>query len=120
MSKILIIEDNQDIRENIEELLSLHDYDTSVANNGETGIEKALSEHPQLILCDVTMPKKNGFEVLEILRKNPDTSQTPFVFITSKAQEKDIVKGRLSGADAYITKPFQSEELLGVIEGFLH
>ncbi len=117
--RILFIEDNVDIRESVEEILSLHEFDVSVAENGEVGIDKAISEKPQLILCDITMPKKNGFQVLEAVRNNPQVSQTPFIFMTSCAQERDIVKGRLSGADAYITKPIQIGELLGVIQGYL-
>ena len=117
--KILIIEDNEDIRENISELLTLHKFDTSEAADGEIGIDRAITEKPHLVLCDIAMPKKDGYQVLEALRNNPSISETPFVFMTSSAQERDIVKGRLSGADGYIVKPFQIGEVLGVIEGLL-
>jgi CheY-like chemotaxis protein len=117
--RILIVEDNDDIRENIAELLSLHEFNVSEAENGQIGIDKAINEKPQLILCDIAMSKKNGFEVLEALRNNPDVSEIPFVFMTSSAQEKDIARGKLAGADAYIAKPFKLVELIILIKGFL-
>lgn len=114
--KILIIEDQEEVRENIEELLSLSNYLTVTAENGKEGIKKALAESPDLILCDIMMPEMDGYEVLYIISKNPKTSTIPFVFLTAKAEKSDFRKGMNMGADDYVTKPFDEMELLGAIE----
>lgn len=119
MSRILVIEDNHDIRENLEEILELANYDVITAANGMIGINRAKSEGPDLILCDIAMPEKNGYEVLETLKDHPVHSNTPFIFLTASAQEKDIAMGRASRADHYFTKPFNTDELLKTIEELL-
>lgn len=119
MYKILVIEDNEDIRENLEELLELADYEVITAENGAVGIEKALSESPDFIICDISMPLKNGYEVFEEITPFLKTHQVPFMFLTASAQERDIALGRTSGADAYLTKPFQTDYLLSTIEKLL-
>lgn len=116
MKKILVIEDNQNVRENLAELLELSDYEVVTAENGKIGVEKALLENPDLILCDVMMPELDGFGVLRILEKKVATSQTPFIFLTAKAENMDFRKGMNLGADDYITKPFDDVELLDSIE----
>jgi CRP-like cAMP-binding protein/CheY-like chemotaxis protein len=115
MKKILIIEDMPDVRENIAELLEMSGYATITAEDGAVGVDKALEEKPDLILCDVMMPRLDGFTVLNILSKRPETSDVPFVFLTAKAEIDDFRKGMNLGADDYITKPFSKEELLEVI-----
>ncbi|MEM9836045.1 MAG: response regulator [Bacteroidota bacterium] len=117
--KILIIEDNLEVRENLEEILTLSGYDISVAENGLAGVQKALDIHPDLILCDVMMPELDGYGVLNILSKNRQTASTPFIFITAKTEKEDIRRGMNLGADDYITKPFYKDELLMVIEARL-
>lgn len=116
MKKILVIEDNIDVRENIQEILELSGYEVLTAENGKEGKEKAMGERPDLILCDVMMPILDGFGVLRILSKNPETADIPFIFLTAKVERADMRKGMNLGADDYITKPFDDVELLDAIE----
>lgn len=116
MKKILIIEDNSEVRENLSEILALSGYQTLSAENGKIGIEKAMNERPDLILCDVMMPELDGFGVLHILNKQSSTSDIPFIFLTAKAEKEDFRKGMSLGADDYIVKPFDDTILLQTIE----
>lgn len=115
-NKILIIEDNLDVRENLAEILELSGYDTITACNGKEGVQAALTSPPDLILCDVMMPELDGYGVLRILSKNPVSSTIPFIFLTAKTEMSDMRKGMTLGADDYITKPFDDVELLDTIE----
>lgn len=115
-NKILIVEDNHDVRENLSEILSLSGYNTITAVNGKQGVERALAEIPDLILCDIMMPELDGYGVLRILSKNPLTEHIPFIFLSAKTGLLDIRKGMTLGADDYITKPFDDVELLDTIE----
>jgi len=119
MYKILTIEDNKDIRENLEEILELENYEVLTAENGAIGIEKAQSEIPDFIICDISMPIKDGYQVFEELESFLKEKQIPFIFLTASAQQRDIAKGRASGADAYLTKPFQTDNLLETIKRLL-
>ncbi len=103
--KILIIEDNEDIRENLAEILELAGYESFTAENGKIGVEIAEKLMPDLILCDVMMPVLDGFGVLSILNKKPQTADIPFIFLTAKAEKADFRYGMNLGADDYITKP---------------
>lgn len=116
MKKILVIEDNLEVRENLEEILELTGYSVEVAEDGKEGVEKAIANPPDLILCDVMMPKLDGFGVLNILSKNENTTGVPFVFLTAKTEKQDLRRGMNLGADDFITKPFYKDELLQVIE----
>ncbi len=116
MKKILIIEDNEDIRDNLAEILELAGYATQTAENGKIGVEKAEKMLPDLILCDVMMPVLDGYGALSILQKKPQTAEIPFVFLTAKSEKSDFRYGMNLGADDYITKPFESNELLKVVE----
>ncbi|WNJ17772.1 response regulator [Pontibacter sp. G13] len=116
MPKILLIEDNPDMRENTAEILSLADYEVLVAENGKVGVSLAKTHEPDLIVCDVMMPELDGYGVLRMLSKLPSTSNTPFIFLTAKAESVDFRKGMSMGADDYITKPFDDVELLDAIE----
>lgn len=116
MKKILVIEDMTDVRENIQEILEISGYEVVAAADGAEGVDKALDERPHLILCDVMMPRLDGFTVLNILSKRPETSDIPFVFLTAKTEKEDFRKGMDLGADDYLTKPFTVEELLKVVE----
>lgn len=113
--KILIIEDNEDIRENLAEILELAGYEPFTAENGKIGVEQAEKIMPDLILCDVMMPVLDGFGVLSILHKKTQTADIPFIFLTAKAEKADFRYGMNLGADDYITKPFESNELLQVV-----
>jgi len=113
---ILVIEDNLDVRENVVELLELSNYEAISASNGKDGIQMAISAKPDLIICDVMMPEMDGFSVLRILSKNHLTMDTPFIFLTAKADRENFRKGMSLGADDYITKPFTDIELLDALE----
>ncbi len=116
MKKLLVIEDNIDIRENLAEILALAGYDIQTAENGKIGVEIAVQFLPNLILCDVMMPVLDGFGAFKILRSKPQTADIPFIFLTAKAEKSDFRYGMNLGADDYITKPFETNELLQVIE----
>lgn len=116
MVKILLIEDNEDFRINTSEIIELANYEVITAVNGVDGVEKAITEQPDLIICDVMMPELDGYGVINILSKNPDTSGIPFIFLTAKAENSDVRKGMNLGADDYLLKPFDEQTLLTSIE----
>ncbi len=116
MKKILVIEDNQDVRENIVEILSLAGYETLAAENGKTGVSSVFSFKPDLILCDVMMPELDGYGVMKILQSNTQLAHIPLIFLTAKSEKTDMRKGMSLGAADYITKPFDDTDLLTSIE----
>ncbi|MBO0592617.1 response regulator [Cellulophaga sp. E16_2] len=116
MKKILLIEDNLDVREMTAEILELENYEVATAENGKIGIEKAKSFAPDLILCDIMMPIMDGYEVFEQLSKDHSTASTPFIFLTAKSERSDLRKGMTMGADDYLTKPFEAQDLIEAIE----
>ncbi len=116
MKKILLIEDNHDMRENIAEMLELANYDVRMAENGKVGVEAAKDWLPDLIICDIMMPELDGYGVLHMISKNPDTASIPFIFLTAKTERSDVRRGMNMGADDYLTKPFNEVDLLDAIE----
>ncbi len=116
MKSVLVIDDNTDIRENTAEILEMAGYKTFTAENGKKGVELALKEKPDLIVCDIMMPELDGYGVLHLLRKKPETQSIPFIFLTAKTERTDLRKGMEMGADDYITKPFEDIELLNAVE----
>lgn len=116
MKKILIIEDNEEVRENTAEILELSNYQVLTAENGKLGVELALAEKPDLIVCDIMMPVLDGYGVYHLLGKHPETATIPFIFLTAKSEKVDFRKGMQMGADDYITKPFDGIDLLNAIE----
>lgn len=116
MKKILLIEDNVEVRETTAEIIELANYKVLTAENGKTGVELALKEKPDLIICDIMMPVLDGYGVYHLLSKHPETAFTPFIFLTAKSEKTDFRKGMQMGADDYITKPFDGIELLDAIE----
>lgn len=116
MKKILVIEDNADVRENIAEILELSGYEILQAGDGKAGVELALKEIPDLIICDIMMPVLDGYGVLHLLGKHRETYGMPFIFLTAKSERGDFRKGMQLGADDYITKPFDGTELLNAVE----
>ena len=116
MKKILLIEDNVEVRENAAEILTLANYEVTTAKNGKEGAELAQKLLPDLIVCDIMMPELDGYGVLHILNKKPETARIPFIFLTAKAEKNDIRKGMNLGADDYLTKPFDDTDLLNAIE----
>lgn len=117
--RILLIEDNLDMRENTAEILQLARYHVLTAKNGKEGVELAEKEKPDLIICDIMMPVLDGYGVLHMLSKNEPTSGIPFIFLTAKAERVDFRKGMEMGADDYLTKPFDDIELLNAVESRL-
>ena len=115
MEKILLIEDNEALRENTAEILTLANYEVSTAENGKIGVEMAMANPPDLIVCDIMMPILDGYGVFQILSKNPDLQHIPFIFLSAKSERNDLRKGMEMGADDYITKPFSDAELINAI-----
>lgn len=119
MKSILLIEDNDAIRNNTAEILELSNYKVIVAENGKIGVEKAIELHPDLILCDIMMPVLDGYGVLHAVHKNDTIKNTPFIFLTAIAERGDFRKGMGLGADDYITKPFDGTDLLNAVDSRL-
>jgi two-component system, sensor histidine kinase and response regulator len=115
MSTILVIEDEQALRDNLMCLLDAENFEVFGAGNGKTGVELAKSHLPDLIICDVKMPLLDGFGVLTALRSTPATTTIPFIFLTAKVDKTDLRQGMELGADDYLTKPFSRKELLAAI-----
>lgn len=114
MSKILIIEDNPVNRELISDIL-VQEYEIIIARDGYQGIQMALAHKPDLIVCDIMMPKIDGFGVLKTIRDSVELNHIPFVFLTARAEKSDLRSGMDSGADDYLTKPFTADELLQAV-----
>jgi len=119
MKTILLIEDNDDIRDNTAEILELANYKVIVAKNGKVGVEKAIEHSPDLIICDIMMPVLDGYGVLHAIHKNDAIKNTPFIFLTAKTERGDLRKGMELGADDYIMKPFDGTELLNAVDSRL-
>jgi len=115
MAKILVIEDELSVRDNILELLEANNFQVTESDNGLAGIQLATQQLPDLIVCDVMMPELDGYEVLTALRSNPATQTIPFIFLTAKASRDDWRQGMELGSDDYLTKPFTAKELLSAI-----
>lgn len=119
MKQILLIEDDKALRENTEELLELSGYTVLTASNGQIGIQYAKKNIPDIIICDIMMPLIDGYGVLEELSSDEKTKHIPFIFLSAKTEHKEIRKGMDLGADDYLTKPFEEEELISAIESRL-
>lgn len=113
--KILVIEDDKIVRENISFLLSEEGYKVSCVNNGKDGVKTAKQEIPDLILCDIMMDGMDGYEVLSVLSLDPETCSIPFIFLSAKVEKEDIRTGLKLGADDYLFKPFDADDLLSSI-----
>jgi len=116
MEKILVIEDKPDLRENTMEILELAGYQVVTAADGVEGVAMATEHLPALILCDVKMPHANGYDVFKQLRANPTTMNIPFVFFTSSVEKREVQMATDLGANGYVCKPFETSELLNIIE----
>src|SRR5678815_5462223 len=115
MKKILVIEDEPEMRRNLLTILKLEKFHPLGAENGQIGLSLARKEKPDLILCDVMMPELDGYGVLQALRDDPATLTTPFIFLTAKGEKPDIRAGMNLGADDYLTKPVGKADLLNAI-----
>jgi len=120
MKKILLIEDNYDIRQNTAEILELSNYKVFLAENGKIGVEMAMEFCPDLIICDIMMPVLDGYGVLHAVHKNDLIRNTPFIFLTAKTERSDLRKGMELGADDFVTKPFSGTELLNAVDSRLN
>ena len=116
MKRILIIEDEPEMRRNITALLRFHEYDPIEAENGRVGVARAQREKPDLVLCDVMMPELDGHGVLQTLQQDDDLALVPFIFLTAKGEKDDLRSGMNLGADDYLTKPVPNADLIRAIE----
>lgn len=119
MPKILVIEDERPVRTNIVDLLTVEGFEAIGAENGRMGLQLIQEQEPDLVICDVLMPKMDGFEVLRALSQKPDTEPVPFIFLTAKTERSDMRQGMELGAYDYLTKPFTRTELLGAVHAQL-
>lgn len=110
--KILVCDDEPNIVMSLEFLLKKQKYRTFIARNGSEALQIAQKEAPDLIVLDIMMPDVDGYEVCRTIRQNPDLKHTRIVFLSAKSKESDIQIGMDAGADAYLTKPFSTRELL--------
>lgn len=117
--RILVVDDEPDLLKTAVDLLESEGYEVLSAHDGQEGLEKARREKPDLILLDVLMPKLNGYQVCRALKGGPETQSIPVIMLTSKAQEIDKFWGKETGADDYVTKPYEIEDLLARAAKFL-
>jgi DNA-binding response OmpR family regulator len=116
MTTILAIEDERDVRENLQEILELEGFDVLTAENGKIGLQIAIDRKPDLIICDVMMPELDGYGVISALRQNPISIEIPFIFLSAKSTDEDREKGMKLGANDYLTKPFTPKQICKAIE----
>jgi DNA-binding response OmpR family regulator len=115
MNRVLVIEDDAAVRGNILDLLEAEGFEGLAADSGESGVELALLQLPDLIICDVSMSGIDGYDVFELLSTRPSTAVIPFIFLSARAERADVRRGMALGADDYLTKPFTRRELLDSI-----
>lgn len=120
MNRILVIEDDTEILENIEEVLELQSFRALTAKDSSMGLELAKTERPDLVICDVIMPNVDGYSVLNQLRQDEETAAIPFIFLTGKSERSEVRLGMELGADDYLTKPFTNEELVRAVQSCLN
>jgi len=112
---VLVIEDEAPLRANLVRILSAEGYRVVTAADGDEGIAKVLEARPDLVICDILMPKLDGYGVLAALRARPETAGLPFIFLTASADKDDLARGLQSGANEYVTKPFKIADLLAAV-----
>jgi len=120
MPRILIAEDEKDIRELIAFTLRFAGFDVLLATNGVEAVEVAEAERPDLVILDVRMPRMSGYEACRRLKENPQTASLPVVFLSAKGQDSEIQQGLESGAEEYILKPFAPDELIQQVRDILN
>jgi signal transduction histidine kinase len=119
MKRVLVIEDNDEIRREVAEILGFEGFTVTEAENGRIGLERARERVPELVICDLMMPDLDGYGTLEALRADAPTATVPFLFLTARAERRDMRRGMELGADDYLTKPFTVDELLAAINAVL-
>jgi len=115
-NKILVIDDNNEVRDMLHDLLRLKGYDVETAETGTLGLEKLVSASPDLIICDIAMPEKDGFQVLKEVRETPNHSDVPFIFLTAsmiRSEEEQIIN---TTANGYLMKPYESRKLFNMLD----
>jgi two-component system cell cycle response regulator DivK len=117
--RILVVEDQEDLRAILRDLLTGSGYDVIEAVDGGEGVARAQSERPDLILMDIQLPRMDGYEASRRIKADPDLKATLIIAVSSFAMKGDEEKARASGCDAYVTKPYSPFQLLGVVRGFL-
>jgi len=115
MKKILVVEDNADVREEILAILRFEGFEVRDADNGRRGLELMKEWTPDIVVCDLMMPDMDGYAMLEALRADPQSRAIPFLCLTARAERRDMRKAMELGADDYLTKPFTAEELLAAL-----
>jgi CRP/FNR family transcriptional regulator, cyclic AMP receptor protein len=116
MKTVLIIEDNPEIRENTSEILALANFRVITANNGKEGIAVARIDRPEIILCDIMMPEMDGYSVIKQIKNDPVTAVIPFIYVTARAEKREMKMALDMGADGYVTKPFDAKQLIDAID----
>ena len=119
MANLLVIEDEAPLRANLVRLLSAEGYRVAAAADGDEGIRRVRESRPDLVICDILMPRLDGFGVLAALRSQPETATIPFIFLTASADKEDLARGLQSGANEYVTKPFKIADLLAAVRRLL-
>lgn len=119
MPTLLVIEDEAPLRANIVRILSAEGYQVVAAADGDEGLERVLESRPDAVICDILMPRLDGFGVLAALRSRPETAAIPFIFLTASADKVDLARGLQSGANEYVTKPFKIADLLAAVKRLL-
>jgi DNA-binding response OmpR family regulator len=119
MPRLLVIEDNADVREEIVAILRLEGYEVRDAENGRLGVELVRTWAPALVICDLMMPELDGYGALEAVRADPQSAGTAFLCLTARSERRDMRKAMELGADDYLTKPFTAEELLAAVRSTL-
>ena len=119
MANLLVIEDEAPLRANLVRLLSAEGYRVAAAADGDEGIRRVRESRPDLVICDILMPRLDGFGVLAALRSQPETAAIPFIFLTASADKEDLARGLQSGANEYVTKPFKIADLLAAVRRLL-
>ncbi|MEW5938739.1 MAG: response regulator [Chloroflexota bacterium] len=119
MAKILIAEDERDIRDLVAFTLRFAGYEVVTASNGEEAVQLAPKENPDLILMDVRMPRMTGYDACRVMKSNPDLKDIPIVFLSAKGQESEIQTGLEAGAEEYLLKPFAPDQLTDRVKSIL-
>ena len=119
MPTVLVIEDEAPLRANLVRILSAEGFQVATAADGDEGVARAREARPDLVICDILMPRMDGFGVLAALRSGPETAATPFIFLTASADKEDLARGLQSGANEYVTKPFKIADLLAAVRRLL-
>lgn len=117
--KVLIADDEQNIVISIEFLMKREGFQVLIANDGDDALAKVQSERPDLVLLDVMMPKKNGYEVCQSIKSDPTLASTKVLMLTAKGRDTEVAKGLAIGADAYMTKPFSTRDLVAKARALL-